>query len=58
VPKVAVAYGGTWAIGKAVAAWANGGERLTAGRLRRLSREGTALGRQVARTMKKGYPID
>jgi uncharacterized protein (DUF697 family) len=54
VPKVAVAYGGTWAIGKAVTVWATGGGRLTATRLRQLSRDGLARGRQVARAMKKG----
>jgi uncharacterized protein (DUF697 family) len=54
VPKVAVAYGGTWAIGRGAAAWATGGGRLTTARLRQLSEEGLARGRAVARSMRKG----
>jgi uncharacterized protein (DUF697 family) len=54
VPKVAVAYGGTWAIGKAVAAWATGGSALTAARLKELSREGLARGRKVANSLRRG----
>jgi uncharacterized protein (DUF697 family) len=54
VPKVAVAYGGTWAIGKAVAAWATGGGAITAARLKQLSREGLARGRKVARSLRRG----
>ncbi len=53
VPKVAVAYGGTWAIGRAVTLWATEGEKLTAGRLRELSREGLARGREMARGLKR-----
>lgn len=49
VPKVAVAYGGTWAIGRAVAAWATGGEQVTKESLRRLYAAGLDRGRQVAR---------
>ena len=48
VPKVAVAYGGTWAIGRAVTLWATGGGRVTRARLRQLSREGLRRGRAVA----------
>jgi uncharacterized protein (DUF697 family) len=54
VPKVAVAYGGTWAIGRATVLWATEGRALTAGRLRQLSREGMARGREVARSLRKG----
>jgi uncharacterized protein (DUF697 family) len=57
VPKVAVAYGGTWAIGKAVTAWATGGGKLTAARLKQLSQEGLARGRRVARAMKRGTEL-
>ncbi len=53
VPKVAVAYGGTWAIGRAVTLWATQGEKLTASRLRDLSREGLARGREMARGLKR-----
>lgn len=51
VPKVAVAYGGTWAIGRAVALWATGGQTLTASRLNELSRQGMRRGREIARAM-------
>jgi len=51
IPKVAVAYGGTWAIGRAVAAWANGGEEGTKRSLRRLYRTGLDRGREVARQL-------
>jgi len=52
VPKVAVAYGGTWAIGRAVTLWATGGGRLTHERLRQLTREGLRRGRTVADEMR------
>jgi len=53
VPKVAVAYGGTWAIGRAVTVWATEGRKLTGERLRQLSREGLARGRQVAGSLQR-----
>jgi uncharacterized protein (DUF697 family) len=34
-PKVAVAYAGTWAVGRAVAAWAGGGAELTKSSVKR-----------------------
>jgi uncharacterized protein (DUF697 family) len=52
VPKVAVAYGGTWAIGRAVAIWATEGRKLTAERLRQLSREGLSRGRRAAEDLR------
>jgi uncharacterized protein (DUF697 family) len=51
VPKVAIAYGGTQAIGRAVAAWAAGGRQISAELLERLSREGLSRGREVARVL-------
>jgi uncharacterized protein (DUF697 family) len=54
VPKVAVAYGGTWAIGRAVALWATDGSILTAAGLKKLSREGIARGRRVAEHYRRG----
>jgi uncharacterized protein (DUF697 family) len=57
VPKVAVAYGGTWAIGMAVVAWATGSGALTAARLRQLSREGMARGREVAQRLRRGTEL-
>jgi uncharacterized protein (DUF697 family) len=47
-PKVAVAYAGTWAIGKAVSAWANEGQRLSASAIRGFYREAWERGKQVA----------
>jgi len=52
VPKVAVAYGGTWAIGRAVTIWATEGRKLTGERLKQLSRECLAKGRRVAEGMR------
>ncbi len=57
VPKVAVAYGGTWVIGRAVVVWATGGGKVTAARLRQLSREGIARGRRVAKSMRRGTDL-
>ncbi len=51
VPKVAVAYGGTWAIGRAVVAWATGAEAATKRSLRHLYAAGLDRGREVARQM-------
>jgi uncharacterized protein (DUF697 family) len=51
VPKVAIAYAGTWAIGRAMTLWASEGREVTAGAVRRYSREGLARGRTVARTL-------
>jgi uncharacterized protein (DUF697 family) len=53
VPKVAVAYGGTWAIGRAVALWATEGRKVTGERLKELSREGLARGREMARSLRR-----
>ncbi len=52
VPKVAVAYGGTWAIGRAVVLWATGQGAPSRARLKQLSREGLARGRELARSFK------
>lgn len=51
LPKVAIAYGGTWAIGRALAAWATEGRAVTAQTVRLLSTEGLARGRRVAESM-------
>lgn len=51
VPKVAVAYAGTWAIGRAVVAWATGAEKATKESLRHLYAAGLDRGRQVARRL-------
>jgi uncharacterized protein (DUF697 family) len=53
VPKVAVAYAGTWAIGRAVAAWASEGRKLSADSVRGFYREARVRGRQMAQTLVK-----
>jgi uncharacterized protein (DUF697 family) len=49
VPKVAIAYGGTWAIGRAVVLWVTTGRVATADAVRSFSSEGLERGRAVAR---------
>jgi len=51
VPKVAMAYAGTWAVGRAVAAWASEGRRVTPAAVRRFYREAWDRGKSVARAM-------
>jgi uncharacterized protein (DUF697 family) len=51
VPKVAIAYGGTWAIGRAVVLWATEGREITAEMVRSFSREGLERGRRLAARM-------
>lgn len=49
--KVAVAYSGTWAIGRAVALWVTEGRAVTADSLRAMTAEGLERGRAVAERM-------
>jgi hypothetical protein len=49
VPKVAIAYGGTWAIGRAVVAWTTEGREITSDFVRNMSIEGLERGRAVAK---------
>ena len=51
VPKVAMAYAGTWAVGRAVAAWASEGRKLTPAAVRHFYREAWGRGKTVARAM-------
>jgi uncharacterized protein (DUF697 family) len=51
VPKVAVAYAGTLAIGKAVVAWAAYGQALEPGAVKRLYRQALSRGRDVAQAL-------
>jgi len=51
VPKVAVAYAGTVAIGRAVAAWATEGRRLSASAVRGFYREAWGQGKRVAEAL-------
>ncbi len=48
LPKVAIAYGGTWAIGRAVVLWATEGREISSDLVRSLSNEGLQRGRTVA----------
>ena len=48
VPKVAIAYAGTYAIGRALTAWALGGAEVTAEGLSRYTTEGLDRGKQLA----------
>lgn len=50
-PKVAVAYAGTWAVGRAVAAWANGGPEVTADAVKHFYAEALERGRQVSASL-------
>ena len=48
VPKVAIAYAGTQAIGRAMVAWTTEGRQVTADAVARYSREGLEKGRALA----------
>jgi len=58
VPKVAVAYSGTWAIGRALAAWANEGRTITRDLVRSYSAEAMGRGRAIAERLleRRGRP--
>jgi uncharacterized protein (DUF697 family) len=47
-PKVAIAYAGTWAVGKAVAVWAGGGAEVTKASVARYYGEALERGKRVA----------
>jgi uncharacterized protein (DUF697 family) len=49
--KVAVAYSGTWAIGKAMAIWVTEGRRVTSDTIRSLTAEGFDRGRAAAKRL-------
>jgi uncharacterized protein (DUF697 family) len=50
-PKVAVAYAGTWAVGKAVAVWAGGGAEVTKASVARYYGEALERGRRLAEAL-------
>ena len=54
VPKVAIAYGGTYAIGRAMMAWATEGRAVTADAVKKYASEGLEQGRRVARSLAAG----
>jgi uncharacterized protein (DUF697 family) len=47
-PKVAVTYAGTWAVGRAVGAWAGGGPAVTQESVKRFYTEAVERGREIA----------
>jgi uncharacterized protein (DUF697 family) len=51
IPKVAIAYGGTWAIGRAITLWATEGRTVTTDLVRSMSAEGVERGRAVAQKL-------
>jgi len=50
-PKVAIAYAGTWAVGKAVAVWAGGGAEVTKESVARYYGEAVDRGKRVAEAL-------
>ena len=60
VPKVAIAYAGTYAMGRGLTAWALGGTEVTAESLSRYTAEGLDKGRELAQQLigqvKAGVP--
>ncbi len=56
VPKVAVAYAGTYAVGEAVIYWYQTGHKLTGDRLRQVYADAIARGRQVAQNLMERRP--
>ena len=51
MPKVAIAYAGTYAMGRGLTAWALGGVEVTADSLSRYTAEGLDKGRQIAQQL-------
>ncbi len=51
IPKVAVAYAGTWIMGRTVTLWAMEGHRLNPSEARRFYDEAVTRGRQLAETL-------
>ena len=51
LPKVAIAYAGTWAMGRALTAWALGGADVTSETVRTYSAEGLERGRATAQLL-------
>ncbi len=61
VPKVAIAYAGTYAMGRGLTAWALSGTEVTADSLARYTSEGLERGRRLAQQLigqvKDGMPV-
>ena len=58
VPKVAIAYAGTQAIGRAMVAWTTEGRQVTADAVARYSREGLEKGRALAERLAGEHASD
>ena len=58
VPKVAIAYAGTQAIGRAMVAWTTEGRQITADVVARYSREGLEKGRALAEGLAGAHASD
>jgi uncharacterized protein (DUF697 family) len=58
VPKVAIAYAGTQAIGRAMVAWTTEGRQITADAVARYSREGLEKGRALAQRLAGEHAAD
>jgi uncharacterized protein (DUF697 family) len=54
LPKTAIAYGGTWAIGRAIALWATEGREVSTDAIRRFSQEGLERVSSEARRLHDG----
>ena len=51
IPKVAIAYSGTWAVGRAIVLWVTEGREITPAAVQRMTREGLDRGRALAESM-------
>jgi hypothetical protein len=56
VPKVAIAYSGTWAIGRAIVLWVTEGREITPASVQSLTRDGLERGRALAESMLRQRP--
>jgi uncharacterized protein (DUF697 family) len=56
IPKVAVAYAGTYAVGQAVIYWYQTGHKITGSGMRQLYADALARGRQVAQSLLERTP--
>lgn len=56
LPKIAIAYAGTYAIGRAMVAWTTEGRQVTADTVNRYAREGMERGRALAAHLSEEHP--
>ncbi len=55
VPKVAMAYAGTWAVGQAVALWATKGQAVSTDTVARLAKDARQRGRELAEVLLRNW---